>query len=70
MQRTPVQSSNIASVGYDRAASTLEVEFKNGSVYQYQRVPEIEFRNLLEAASVGAHFNRHIRRRFVETQIR
>ena len=38
MEREPVVSSNVISVGYDDASETLEVEFKNG-VYQYYNVP-------------------------------
>ena len=37
MMRIPVASSNVATVGYDEATNTLEVEFKDGSVYQYPR---------------------------------
>lgn len=35
MQRTPVTSSNLASVGYDTSHRILAVGFRNGSVYQY-----------------------------------
>jgi hypothetical protein len=33
--RTPVESSNIASVGYDKENQILEIEFHHGAVYQY-----------------------------------
>lgn len=32
MDRRPVRSSNVASVGYDESSSTLEVEFHGGRV--------------------------------------
>ena len=35
MDRTPVRSSNIGSIGYNGASSTLEVEFHSGGLYQY-----------------------------------
>ena len=35
MNREPVESSNLVSVGYDGNMATLEIEFKGNSVYQY-----------------------------------
>ncbi len=43
MDRTPVSSSNLASVGYDSESMVLEIEFLNGSVYQYFDAPENEY---------------------------
>lgn len=53
MDRQSVTSSNVASVGYDLDSSTLEVEFKDGSVYQYFDVPEAIYNGLIGASSVG-----------------
>ena len=39
MKRAPVDSSSIATVGYDPASRTLEIEFRDGDVYQYFNVP-------------------------------
>jgi KTSC domain len=33
MERQPVSSSNLKSVGYDPRSRTLEIEFHNGGVY-------------------------------------
>ena len=57
MQRVPVSSSNIASVGYDDNTHTLEVEFHSGHVYQYFDVPKDVYDGLLTAGSVGKYFN-------------
>ncbi|WP_373283624.1 KTSC domain-containing protein [Arthrobacter liuii] len=39
---TPVVSTNVRSVGYDRLTATMRVEFKNGGVYDYYGVsPEL-----------------------------
>lgn len=59
--RTPVSSSNVASVGYDQPTSTLVVEFKNGNVYQYFDVPEQVYEGLLQANSVGAYLNQAVK---------
>ena len=39
MIRVPVKSSNLNEVGYDAGTRTLEVQFKNGQVWQYLKVP-------------------------------
>ena len=39
MKRVAVDSSSIASVGYDSKAYVLEIEFRNGGVYRYLDVP-------------------------------
>lgn len=54
MQRLPVKSSNVISVGYDEAQEILEVEFKGGSVYQYFSVPIEVYTGMITASSVGS----------------
>ena len=61
MYRTPVDSSNLQSVGYEPNSLTLEIEFKDGSVYQYFDVPETEWQGLMQASSHGEYFNAHIK---------
>lgn len=61
MNRQPVASSNIKSMGYDDRSKTLEVEFNNGAIYQYHQVPGEVFAQLLSAPSMGSHFHRHIK---------
>ncbi|MDR0274035.1 MAG: KTSC domain-containing protein [Burkholderiaceae bacterium] len=61
MIRIPVISSNVASVGYDASTLTLEVEFKNGSVYHYFDVPDAVYRELIQASSVGKYLHANIR---------
>lgn len=64
MKRQPVQSSNVASVGYDDSKHLLEVEFTTGSVYQYEGVSAEEHRGLVGAESVGKYFAANIRKRY------
>lgn len=61
MERTPVISSNVASVGYDDATQTLEVEFHGGAVYQYFDVPRAVFDGLLAADSPGGFMHEQVR---------
>lgn len=61
MQRTPVNSSNIAEVGYDSNSMTLEIVFHSGGVYQYFDVPESEYHGLMQAGSKGQYFHTNIK---------
>lgn len=57
MDRIPVTSTTMTSVGYDPEARILEIEFMGGAIYQYLEVPEEMFRDLLAAESKGRYFN-------------
>lgn len=57
MQMTPVQSSNIAAIGYDAEAQALEVHFKSGGRYRYSGVPQHVHQLLMESRSKGKAFS-------------
>lgn len=52
MIRQPVSSSRIRSVGW--TGSTLEVEFKDGAVYQYAGVTNSEYSAFMNSSSLGS----------------
>jgi hypothetical protein len=56
-----VSSSNLLSVAFDASAKILEVEFREGGVYQYHNVPESVYLSLLNSSSKGKYFNTHIK---------
>ena len=60
--RIPVESSLLSSVSYFN--TTLELQFRNGAIYQYFAVPSDIFQGLVNAKSKGTYFNQHIRDRF------
>ncbi|HBB38225.1 MAG: hypothetical protein UV82_C0014G0031 [Candidatus Magasanikbacteria bacterium GW2011_GWD2_43_18] len=64
MERKPVQSSNLAAIGYDPLTETLEVEFTDGSVYEYKNVSQFIYDELMNASSHGSYFNREISKSF------
>lgn len=70
MKRTWVKSSSLRSVGYDRDAGTLELEWKGGSVYQYFMVPGSVYDELMQAASLGAFVNDRIKPSFPCAQLK
>ncbi|NMR36041.1 KTSC domain-containing protein [Chryseobacterium aquaticum] len=61
MNRQSVISSNIASIGYDTSSQTLEIEFLNGSVYQYFDVPQHVYNGLMSADSHGQYLAQNIK---------
>lgn len=64
MERQPVVSSAIASVGYETSSETLEVEFVDGDTYQYSGVPEQVYLDLINAGSVGTYFSAYVRHNY------
>lgn len=64
MNRTPVKSSQIVSIGHDPATKTLEIEFPRQSVYQYAGVSTEQAKALMDAESIGKHFGAHIKGKF------
>ena len=62
MERMYVVSSNIRSIGYDASSMILEVEFLNGSIYQYYGVPEALYEGLMAADSHGKFLNEYIKK--------
>lgn len=61
MNRTSVSSSNISSIGYDEESQTLEVEFNDGGLYQYDGVPRPEYEGMMTASSHGQYLNQNIK---------
>ena len=60
MNRKPVASSNIRSIGFENGA--LEIEFANGRVYRYTG-PKVRehYDGLIKAESIGGYFAKHVR---------
>lgn len=58
-----VDSSMIASVGYDPETLTLAVEFQNDhSIWRYSNIQPSTYCMLLNAESIGGYFTEHIKR--------
>jgi hypothetical protein len=62
IKMTPVDSSSIDELGYDKDSKTLRILFKSsGQLWDYDEVPESVYAKLLKAPSVGKEFNSSIR---------
>jgi hypothetical protein len=70
MNRNPVRSSNIQSIGYDSDAKILEVEFHGGGIYKYSNVPETIFQGFMRAHSKGTYLHDRIRDKYPCKKIR
>lgn len=69
MMRESVASSNIASIGYDDASETLEIEFHNGTIYQFYNVSQGVYEQLISAPSKGQFFSAYIRPAFPYSRV-
>jgi XTP/dITP diphosphohydrolase len=64
MQRLPVESSDIVSIGYDEKTRLLEVEFHGDRIYQYRDVEPDMYHHFMKADSHGLFFNTSINGRY------
>lgn len=64
MIRSRVTSNPFRSIGYDAKTKTLEVEYKNGRRYHLSGVPSGVHYNLVNADSIGNHYNLNIRNKY------
>ena len=62
MERRPVESAVIRSVGYDDRERTLDVELRSGAVYRYFDVPPEVHQGLLTAESRGRFYDQEVKK--------
>ncbi len=67
--RKIVQSSLFKSVGYDKTKELLQVEFKNGDVYNYSDITEEMYKALTSAESIGKYYLANIKGKFSANKI-
>ena len=68
MDMIPVVSSNISSIGFDSATSTMRVQFNNGGVYEAS-ASQSDFDTFMAAKSKGVHFNKILKKAFIWSKI-
>ena len=62
--RQRITSSDIASVGYDAATNTLDIEFHATGVYRYYSVPPSVVAELTFTTCPGKYFLQHIKGKY------
>lgn len=70
MQRIPVESSDVVSIGYDDKSNMLEVEFNGGRIYRYHDVEPDVHKHFMHADSYGQYFNSFINNRYKYERIK
>jgi len=60
-ERYFVESSFMEHVSWESSTKALVVTFVSGSVWLYKAVPRKKYRDLCNANSMGAYFNKNIR---------
>ena len=69
MDREMVSSSTIVSAGYDEPSQTLEVEFSNGSLYQYYNVTQDMYDNFVQSPSKGQFLHQYIKNAYAYARV-
>lgn len=64
IERVPVESRSLVSIGFARETRVLEIEFRSGAIYQYRGVPQTIFEELRKAESKGRYFAQSIRGKY------
>ncbi len=70
MEMIHVDSSHIEAIGYDGNQARLEIEFKNGTAYEYYDVPQHIYDELMCADSKGKYAHQNIYKVFKQQRIR
>jgi hypothetical protein len=66
----PVESSNVAKIGYNEKETILAFEMQDGNLYYYLDVPKLHYDNLLICASIGSYMHRNIKGNYRYIRIR
>lgn len=69
MERTSVNAGDLSSVGYDADTQTLEIEFRDGDIYQYHNVPFDIYNGLLHATSHEDYFQASVKNSYSSTKV-
>ena len=69
LERQPVKSRILRSVGYDASTKILEIEFQNGQIYQFFDVPPKVYADLMHSGEIGKYFTEKVRTRFRTKQV-
>lgn len=64
MNRYPVKSENIVSIGYDEIDQMVEIEFRLNVIYQYLEVPLTEFVALMKAQPIDDFYFKFIQNKY------
>ena len=61
LELIPVDSSSLLGIGYNEDQRVLYVQYADGEVYEYFKVPKNDYLELLTAKSIGWSVNKRIK---------
>lgn len=64
IDRESVSSSMFNSIGYDEDNQILQVEFNNGDIWNYTKVPFDIYTRLMDSNSIGRYFLDNIKGKY------
>lgn len=68
--RRPVESTSVASIGYDPATRSLDVQYKSSpTVYRYADVPSSVYAELMSFQSKGTYLAWYVKPRYTVTKV-
>ncbi len=70
MESVHVDLSSLQEIRYDNDNAIMEIDFKNGSTYQYFDVPRYAFDGLISAESKGQYAAANIYKLYRQQKIR
>ena len=70
IMRKRVESTAIASIGYNKRRHILEIEFVNGAVYRYLAIRPSVYRKLMTADSKAGYYVANIKGKYASVRVR
>ena len=70
MERKRVSSSKIRAVGFDERGRLLEIEFNDGSIYQYSGVSPEVHRRMMASPSIVSFYQDKIEEEFSRKRLK
>ena len=64
MKMSPVESSSVSAIGYDKATQELHVDFHGSGRYVYHNVPPEKYQAVMSGESIGKALHQHIKGQF------
>ena len=64
MKMIQVKSDAINAIGYDPDSMKMKIEFQQGNIYDFCRVPEQVYKSFISAASIGGYYKDYIKDKY------
>ncbi len=69
MNRKRIWASKLSAVGYQEETQVLEIEFFDGAIYQYTKVPKHIYQALMITSAQDIYFEQCIKGKYSENYL-